>query len=395
MRLRTLTFNAWAIPFAARDVQFRVSALGKALVEVGPDIVGFQELVVDHARETILDAARAMGLEWHYFRSNSVGSGLAILSRYRIQQTDFFLYRPRGKVQRLDHMDYYAGKGVGLIRVLTPEGLLDVYNTQTISKYGPDFMEEYKAYRVAQVLSMADWIHSQSMGIPVIALGDFNMRPDNLEYRIVSDLGELRDSYVIANPGDKGYTSTLDNIYRIQRGDWIEHRIDYIFFRNGETSALNVISSDVVLRQMPGELNGQARPYSDHYGVLTEFDFHSSTKSSQYPQISKGRKEEVLVEAIQILERGKSDAEHRESQHRTLSVIAAVATLAILELKVSSRLSRRDAFAKAMWFLLLVAAACYSLLEGMLGFHFVGEELTDLDNALESASQSLKVIKRV
>jgi len=155
-----------------------------------------------------------------------------------------------------------------------------------------------------------------------------------------------------------------------------------------------VISSDIVLRQMPKKLDGQMLPYSDHYGVLTEFDLHSSSEPYQHPRISKETKEEVLAEAIQILERGKSDAEHRESQHRTHSIVAAILTLAMLELKVSSRLSRRDAFAKAVWFLLTIAAACYSLLEGMLGFHFVREELTDLDSALESASRALKTIKQ-
>jgi sphingomyelin phosphodiesterase 2 len=394
MTLRVLTFNAWAIPFAASDVQFRIAALTKALAELQPDIVGFQELAIDAAKDLIFDAAQAIGLtEWHDFQSVGLRNGLVTLSRYKIQEVDFLLYRPRGKVQRLNHMDYYAGKGVGLMRMLTPEGVLDVYNTQTISKYGPDFLEEYKAYRVAQVLSLADWTLSRSEGIPTIALGDFNMRPDNLEYRIVSVLGELQDSYAIANPGDNGYTSALDNIYRVRRGDWIEHRIDYIFFRNAESLVLDVASSDIVLRQVPDKLNGQELPYSDHYGVLTEFTLHSSNRPFQPPGVEKGAKEEVLTAAIQVLERGKKDAENRKSQHRTLALIGAIVTLALLELDVSSRLSRRDVFAELVWFLLMIAAACYSLLEGMLGFYFVPEESTDLENALVLTFRQLEMIK--
>lgn len=83
----------------------RVERMRNIAARVGEwDIVTFQELWVPWDRPVIIEAAREQGLvHSHYWRSNLVGSGLLIVSRYPIIDTDFYKYRLCGKPQRHRH----------------------------------------------------------------------------------------------------------------------------------------------------------------------------------------------------------------------------------------------------------------------------------------------------
>jgi hypothetical protein len=55
------------------------------------------------------------------------------------------------------HHDWQVGKGVGLARVLTPSGVVDVYVSHFVSQY-EDESDEYIAHRVAQALEAASFV---------------------------------------------------------------------------------------------------------------------------------------------------------------------------------------------------------------------------------------------
>jgi hypothetical protein len=69
------------------------------------DVVTLQEMWIESDRQLVIESAASIGLvHHHYFRSNNFGgSGLLVLSRYAVIETDFFYYRLCGKPQRLHH----------------------------------------------------------------------------------------------------------------------------------------------------------------------------------------------------------------------------------------------------------------------------------------------------
>ena len=134
MRLRVLTLNCWGVPVWARERAARMRAIGRALAEMDLDVVGLQEVFFGKDRQVIARAAAAGGLvHTHYFSSGVMGSGLFTLSRYPIAETGFTRFRLNGRPQELIRGDYYAGKGIGRVRLTTPAGPVDVYNAHLVA----------------------------------------------------------------------------------------------------------------------------------------------------------------------------------------------------------------------------------------------------------------------
>ncbi|CAN0463754.1 unnamed protein product, partial [Hapterophycus canaliculatus] len=64
-----------------------------------------------------------------------------------------------GQPYQLQHADYVGGKGVGLARLHTPAGLVDLYVSHLHADYsrgkGQKAPDRYKAHRVAQAFELA------------------------------------------------------------------------------------------------------------------------------------------------------------------------------------------------------------------------------------------------
>ena len=115
VQLRLLTLNCWGLPDWITSVfrrQFksqlptsraeRMRLIGERLGEW--DIVTLQEMWLSGGRAVVRERAAAVGLpHQHFFRSNALGSGLLVLSRFEILHTDFAYYRLCGKPQRPHH----------------------------------------------------------------------------------------------------------------------------------------------------------------------------------------------------------------------------------------------------------------------------------------------------
>ena len=169
MLLKVLTFNTWGVPFFSRDRSARMSAIGRALSTMDVDVVLLQEVFYAEDRRRLVEAAARGGLAHsHYFHSGLIGSGLLTLSRYPIVDSSFLRFRLNGRPQDLVRSDYYAGKGVGRVRVSTPAGPVDVYNAHLIAPYlewGPD---RFGAHRVAQAVEAGQYMLAQSGDAPAI-----------------------------------------------------------------------------------------------------------------------------------------------------------------------------------------------------------------------------------
>lgn len=264
MQLKVLTFNTWGVPFFSRDRAARMRAIGRALATMDVDVVLLQEVFYAADRRTLTQAGAAGGLAYsRYFDSGLVGSGLLTLSRYPIVESSFLRFRLNGRPQDLIRSDYYAGKGVGRVRIETPAGPVDAYNAHFIAPYlewGPD---RFAAHRVAQALEAGQYMAEQSADAPAFLGCDLNCYPDDDTYRTLVAAGGLTQ----ACAGED--QSTERNGYATIHPP---SRYDYIFARSCPTRTLAAQSTRIVLGGEPSPNPDRVRGYSDHYGVLTLFE---------------------------------------------------------------------------------------------------------------------------
>ncbi len=268
MLLRVLSFNTWGVPVVSRDRAARMRAIGRAIAKMDVDIVGLQEVFYAKDRRLIAEAAAQGGLCYsHYFHSGVMGSGLLTLSRYPITETSFLRFRLNGRPQDFVRVDYYAGKGVGRARVETPGGAVDLYNVHLIAPYlelGPD---RFAAHRVAQAVEMGHYIREQSAGVPAILVGDLNCYPHDATYRASLVSGGLSEP--------QGDTSAAAMAAVERSGYATIHppdHYDYVLSRSAPAHQLASRRTCFVLGGRPDPNPDGLLGYSDHYGVLAEFE---------------------------------------------------------------------------------------------------------------------------
>lgn len=314
MRLRVLTLNVWALPLGvSRDNAVRLTAIGERLAELDADVVALQEVWTLEARQSLVAAGEQAGYRyvWHNQETRG-GSGLVLLSRLEIVETSFASFLVRGKPERLDHSDYYGGKGFALVRVQTESGPITILNTHLHARYSASAQDDdYLEVRAAQAVQLSATL--QMVAEPLIALGDFNLQEGETEYRILqgltgwvdlaADLGVPQPTVGKANPYSQGSNS----------------RIDYVFARNGAERALRGITVRRVLDE-PLEINGRSAAYSDHFGVMADIEVQD-TPSPRHSADSA-----ALRLARKSLARGRELTSRRERSQQLGAVGVAVAS---------------------------------------------------------------------
>ena len=156
----------------SKHVTTRMNAIGKQLARMNLDVVALQEAWMGAHRRRMVEHAASGGLAYsHYFASGLRGSGLMLLSRFPIVDADFRRFRLGGRPERVWEADFYGGKGVGFVRVLTPGGPLDVYVLHAVASFtaandDENFakrnFERHAFERVHSVgISLADTIENQ------------------------------------------------------------------------------------------------------------------------------------------------------------------------------------------------------------------------------------------
>jgi sphingomyelin phosphodiesterase 2 len=277
----------------------------------------------------LVRAAAEAGLSHsHYFQSGIMGSGLLTLSRYPIVASSFLRFRLNGRPQDLIRSDYYAGKGVGRLRLRTPKGPVDVYNAHFIAPYlefGPD---RFAAHRVMQALEAGRYMAEQSEGIPAILTCDLNCYTDDTTFLTIMAAGELAETCSAAHgcddPPDAVERNGYANIHP-------PARLDYIFSRSGAATRLVPVRTQFLLGGAPSPNPDRVAGYSDHYGVHTEFELSSiEARRAAHPSARSGLKSMVAGELHHGIRRNRK-------QHRRASLVAAVASVSSAALLSQSR----------------------------------------------------------
>ncbi|KAK9804323.1 hypothetical protein WJX72_006696 [[Myrmecia] bisecta] len=296
MNLVILSFNCWGLWLVAHKRAERLRHIGEYLQTSAADIVLLQEVWVREDADQTAQLASQGGLKHSVqFPTGMLGGELMVLSRFPIVQVRFEKYEAAGDPSALFQGDYFAGKGISYVRLMTPEGPVDVFNTHLGANYLHSYqgqVAEDVAYaipedpdgpvRVAQALQLADFIraHVQQDSIATIAGGDFNAHPATLELELFRGcLPDLQDCWHVANPEAPGVTvNALDNTFTKPSRNDPPLRIDYIW----SSSNACVKGAQVVLHNTTAGYS-----FSDHFGLQAEIEIGSGA-SKHADQTDRG-----------------------------------------------------------------------------------------------------------
>eukprot|EP00752_Nemacystus_decipiens_P003943 g3611.t1 len=242
-KLRVLTQNLWGLPVVSRCLEARVHAFANTLGG-GWDVVALQEVWHARERDALRSAALAAGLRYsrHFEHGCGApvlgpgmgGTGLLVLSRFPIAESFFRRFSANGQPYQLQHADYLGGKGVGLVRLHTPAGAVDLYVSHLHGDYsrarGSGTPDRYKAHRVAQAFEVAHIIRLTSRSPLVLLLSDLNAGPGSMAYGLQRSVAGLHDAFAEAKPAEAGHTCEAnDNVFSNGRDP--PARLDYVLFK--------------------------------------------------------------------------------------------------------------------------------------------------------------------
>lgn len=342
VRLRIATLNAWALPWpVGRLVPERMRAIGAALPSLDADVVALQEVWREDAQRGLLAASARHGYahRWRPPGDADGASGLLLLSRLPLRDVRLERYWLRGLPERVWQGDYHGHKGFVRARLVTPGGEVCLVNTHLHAQYGPAYREDYRGFLAGEVVQLAAALAATTQ--PVVAAGDFNLREDQPEYRVLRGLTGLRD--LAAELDAREDTSRRAKAYNRGRPD-PDARIDYVFARDGEGRALRALRVRRIFDEEI-EVAGAPGAYSDHDGVLAELELEpraAPVRAAGGDGASPSGADPGAVEtARRLLADGRARAESRREGRRWSAGGAALGAVLGLAGARTAEISRR------------------------------------------------------
>ncbi|KAM0329935.1 hypothetical protein ACHAQA_004102 [Verticillium albo-atrum] len=329
-----VTLNCWGLKYIAKLRTQRIAEIAHrlAVADPAPDIVALQECFVHDDYLTIRRATRDVLPHGKFYFAGPFGAGLAILSRWPLEDAVTLPYPLNGRPTAFWRGDWYVGKGVAYAALRYgpgPRHRIHVFNTHTHAPYD----DTYLAHRLSESWFLASLLRrAAAAGELVLALGDFNMLPASLHHRLLTARAPVRDAWRLLHPDsslgtpstplerarDRPVPGALENILengatsdsaystwrwpardqrqlanpkrepRVIAPDAPDHtgkRLDYIFFSSPVASASDP-SSWVVRSAAVGMLTPHPRlncSVSDHFSAEATLTLHHPSPDSPSP----------------------------------------------------------------------------------------------------------------
>ncbi|XP_055638499.1 putative neutral sphingomyelinase [Toxorhynchites rutilus septentrionalis] len=340
LQLSILTLNIWGIPYVSKDRTVRVDAIGDVLASGKYDVVSLQEVWSDSDYQTLRKRAEAVLPFAHYFYSGVVGSGLAILSKYPIVSAFFHSWSVNGYVHRIQHGDWFGGKGVGLAKIAVGGQLVHVYVAHLHAEYNRE-CDDYMAHRVIQAYDTAQFIESTRGNAAMqILAGDLNTEPGDLAYRVLQTSSKLTDCceenthasvHLRTNEVAKNSYTDKETAKRFPNGK----TIDYIMYRFGDNHKGQLLEYNLPLAE---RIPGKDISYSDHEAVhaMIKMEKVDSSVFQQQSSRSNGTCKNYNEEAILALEESiaicNESLKQLESHKRSYTLMAIAIIIVLLNM---------------------------------------------------------------
>ncbi|XP_032599156.1 putative neutral sphingomyelinase [Drosophila grimshawi] len=267
LELKILTLNIWGIPLVSSHRAPRIEAICKELSGGQYDVVSLQEVWSQHDSEQLQQGTSSVLPYSHYFHSGVIGAGLLVLSKYPILGTLFHAWSVNGYFHRIQHADWFGGKGVGLSRILVGDQIVHLYNAHLHAEYDND-NDDYKTHRVIQAFDTAQFIEAtRGNCVLQILAGDLNTQPQDISYKVLLYTSKMQDSCA----SDAFRTNECArNSYTSKRAlakNPLGIRIDHIFVRSADHIQAEIAEYTL---PFPDRVPGQKFSYSDHEAVLAK-----------------------------------------------------------------------------------------------------------------------------
>lgn len=131
--LNIISLNCWGLKFISANRKERLQEIGRrlAIAKPTPHIVGLQECWTHDDYKSIRESTRHVLPYGKFYYSGIFGGGLAILSRFPIEESSMIPYRLNGRPTAFFRGDWYVGKGVACARIRIGPGVKDIVEVFT------------------------------------------------------------------------------------------------------------------------------------------------------------------------------------------------------------------------------------------------------------------------
>ncbi|XP_020293777.1 putative neutral sphingomyelinase isoform X2 [Pseudomyrmex gracilis] len=302
--MNILTLNCWGIPYVSKNKTARMHAIADKCASSDYDIICLQEVWSFDDFNMIKAKVQEVLPYFHYFFSGVFGSGICILSRYPIHDVMFHKWPLNGYVHKIQHADWFGGKGVGLCKINIRKMNINIYVAHLHAEYNRE-NDEYIAHRVLQAFDTAQFVRMTSGGTDaVILVGDLNTEPGDLAYRIIRGVAGLTD----ACPNSQSHIGTnecANNSYtssQLARTKPEGKRIDHILYVGSKNVKVDVMNFE---HPLPNRVPYKNFSYSDHEGVMATLKFGKNDHGTNVLDITNSMKEalEICEVALKRLQR--------------------------------------------------------------------------------------------
>lgn len=205
-KINIISFNCWGLKYISKFRRERLLEIGKRLANADfpPEIVGLQECWTQEDYNAIRNETRHILPYGKFYHSGIFGGGLAILSKWPIEESSMFQYPLNGRPTAFFRGDWFVGKGVAYARIRIGPGSKDiaaVFCTHLHAPYEREPNDSYICHRTAQAWEIAKLMRGAAeRGHLVIGLGDFNMLPLSFAHRLITTHAPVTDVWRYLRP---------------------------------------------------------------------------------------------------------------------------------------------------------------------------------------------------
>ncbi|KAI4601390.1 phospholipase C type enzyme [Pestalotiopsis sp. 9143b] len=237
--LNILTLNCWGLLYLSAERTTRLQVIGHTIGSTTPTphIVALQECWTQDDYLAIRRATRFILPYGKFYHSGAFGGGLAILSKWPIEESSMVQYPLNGRPTAFFRGDWFVGKGVACAKIRFgsgPRDVVEVFNTHTHPSYEHGTKCTYTAHRLSQAWELSKLLRgAAARGHLVLAVGDFNATPMSLMHRIVTSHSTVKDVWRVLHP-DSSVGAADDDLERARRRP--VPTAEYNIHENGATS---------------------------------------------------------------------------------------------------------------------------------------------------------------
>lgn len=217
--LHVISYNCLGLKYISHYRRERLAEIGRklALANPVPEIVGLQECWTQEDYQSIRRQTIHILPYGKYYYSGVFGGGLAILSKWPIEESSMVGYPLNGRPTAFFRGDWFVGKGVACARIRfgpCPEDITEVFCTHLHAPYESEPNDSYLCHRTAQAWEIAKLMRGAAeRGHLVLGLGDFNMVPLSFAHQLITGYASVRDAWRELHP-ESSIGSANDDLER-------------------------------------------------------------------------------------------------------------------------------------------------------------------------------------